>query len=135
MKKIIALVIIILICKILLLLNLFEVPEDSNDKNNKIEKIMLKEGIYTGTGQGFVGKITVQIEVSKENTGDIIIKNINVLETDDIRIYFEKAKEEIFDRVLKLQRTDIEAVTGATESSMGLLEAIENARKRAYKRP
>ena len=80
------------------------------------------DGTYTGTGKGFRGDIKVTVEV--ENG---VISDITVDSYKDDREFFSKAESSIISAVISSQSTDVDAVSGATFSSNGLIEAIKNA--------
>lgn len=80
------------------------------------------DGTYTGTGKGFRGdtKVTVTVENG-------VISDITVDSYKDDREFFSKAESSIISAVISSQSTDVDAVSGATFSSNGLIEAIKNA--------
>lgn len=80
------------------------------------------DGTYTGTGKGFRGDIKVTVTV--ENG---VISDITVDSYKDDREFFSKAESSIISAVISSQSTDVDAVSGATFSSNGLIEAIKNA--------
>lgn len=83
---------------------------------------------YTGVGQGYNGEITVRVGLL-ENT----IKTIKVIDHSEDYDWYMEAKKPIIDAVIDAQSTDIDVVSGATYTSNGLLEAIENALKKLNK--
>ncbi|ACB86237.1 FMN-binding protein [Natranaerobius thermophilus] len=88
--------------------------EDINVEN-------IPDGDYRGTGSGFNDDITVDVVVS-----DGQITSVEVVEHDDTPDYFEDA-EEVLDRIVEAQSTQVDVVSGATASSEGILEAVKNA--------
>ena len=85
--------------------------------------------MYTGTGTGFGGEIQVNVRIKKGKINKIIIVSAG-LETPS---YFDKAKD-IIDIMIKKQSTDVDAVSGATYSSNGIKEAVNNALIKAAKK-
>ena len=79
------------------------------------------DGVYTGSGTGFGGPLTVQVTVSGGKITDII-----VLSTSDDSPYIDNAKV-LLNNIIALQSTNVDAVSGATYSSAGLIEAVRNA--------
>ena len=79
-------------------------------------------GTYTGSGQGFRGTTTVKVVVKNHK-----IASITVTSYQDDEQYFSQAKSSIIPAVISSQSTDVSTVSGATYSSKGLIEAIENA--------
>ena len=79
----------------------------------------LKDGVYTGSGAGYGGTITVQMTVS----GGRITK-LEVLSHSETNAYYNRAKT-LLDTVLAKQGTDgVDTVSGATRSSRGILDAV-----------
>ncbi len=85
-----------------------------------------KDGTYVGEGEGFGGKLHVQVTIENGK-----ITAIELLDSVDGKEYISKAKAGIFSSVMQKQGTDVDSVTGATFSSYGLIEAINDALKRA----
>ena len=83
-------------------------------------------GTYEGTGQGYRGSIHVSLEISTAGIEDIAIISHN-----DTVYPGEAAMEELLELVLETGSTDIDAVSGATFSSRGFLQAVENALEKA----
>jgi hypothetical protein len=83
-------------------------------------------GTYEGTGAGFRGQVRALVQV--DETG---IAGIELDHEDDAEIG-GAAMEELLELVLEGNSTeDIDAVTGATESSLGFLSAVEDALAKA----
>lgn len=85
-----------------------------------------KDGTYTGTGQGFRGAIKVSVTIKNGK-----IAAIKVLSKSDDAAYFGKAKRGVLAAILKGQTTNVDAVSGATYSSNGIIQAVRNALKKA----
>lgn len=79
------------------------------------------DGTYFGTGEGYIGTTQVAVIVK-----DGVISSVIVVSSEDDGSYVEKAKT-LIPQVISTQRTDLDAVTGATYSSEAILIAIENA--------
>ncbi len=86
-----------------------------------IDAANLKDGTYTGSGQGFKSTITVQVVISGGK-----IASITVISADDDDEYFARARG-VITSVLSRQSTSVDTVSGATYSSKGILMAIRNA--------
>ena len=84
---------------------------------------MYADGTYTGTGSGYGGDIEVEVTVEGgEITG---IEVLSHSETDGIA---DGGFEGITEQVKENQGTDgVEVVSGATETSNGMIEAINDA--------
>lgn len=86
-----------------------------------------KDGTYTGTGTGFKGgttKISVTISYGK-------ITNINTASHGDTPSYYERTIDIISDDIISSQSTSVDTVSGATFSSRGIIEAVEDALNQA----
>ena len=81
-----------------------------------------QNGIYTGTGEGYRGKVTVTVKVADGKITELILDDY----ADD-KSYMERAKNRIFQEMISRQNTDVDTVAGATYSSNGLIEAVNKA--------
>lgn len=81
-----------------------------------------QNGIYTGTGEGYRGKVTVTVKVADGKITELVLDDY----ADD-KSYMERAKKRIFQEMISRQNTDVDAVSGATYSSNGLIEAVNKA--------
>jgi len=80
------------------------------------------DGTYTGTGTGYRGDVTVQVTVQGG-----AISSIKVTSYRDDSQYFNLAKNGVILEILAQQSTEVNAVSGATFSSKGIMEAVANA--------
>ena len=84
------------------------------------------DGIYTGSGTGFGGTITVQVTVSNHQ-----IAAINILDaSSETAAYFANAQG-VINKILASQSPNVDAVSGATYSSNGIIQAVQNALSQA----
>lgn len=83
-------------------------------------------GTYTGTAPGVYGDITVQVTVDEQ-----AITAIEVLENRDTGIIVNAAINDLPDRIVAEQSLAVDATAGATLSSQGILNAVEDAVKQA----
>lgn len=81
-----------------------------------------QNGIYTGTGEGYRGKVTVTVKVADGKITELVLDDY----AND-KSYMERAKNRIFQEMISRQNTDVDAVSGATYSSNGLIEAVNKA--------
>lgn len=84
------------------------------------------DGVYEGTAEGFGGDITVQVRISD---GKIALIEI-VSAEDETPSYFEDAKA-VIGRIVKAQNLEVDIVSGATYSSVGIINAVADALKQA----
>jgi uncharacterized protein with FMN-binding domain len=80
------------------------------------------DGTYTGTGRGFRGETSVTVTVENGNISEIVVDS-----TDDDYKYFVRAENSVISDILESQDTDVDVVSGATFSSDGIKEAVEDA--------
>lgn len=86
----------------------------------------LKDGVYTGVGTGYGGDLTVTVTVSGGR-----ITAIEIGENKETEIYLNSARS-VIDQILANQGTDgVDAVSGATYSSYGIINAVKDALKDA----
>ena len=83
------------------------------------------DGIYTAEAIGFEGKITVQVTVAEDK-----ITDITVLSAEDEGEYLSRAKR-VIPAILEGQSPNVDAVSGATYSSTGILNAVKLALAKA----
>ncbi len=87
----------------------------------------LKDGTYTGTGQGYNGEIQIELVVSGGKITDL--KPVEHSETEGIS---DAAFEGIKEQVVEKQSADkLDTVSGATGTSNGLIEAVKEALPKA----
>ena len=86
-----------------------------------------KDGIHEGVGKGFKGDIEVSVEVK-----DGKIEDTKVVEQKETEGLGDKAIEETIKTIKEKQTTEkIEAISGATGSSNGVVEAVNKALEQA----
>ncbi|MDR2363868.1 MAG: FMN-binding protein [Spirochaetaceae bacterium] len=82
---------------------------------------------YEGSGEGYRGPIRIRVRIGPG--GDI--REIEILDHGEDPLVGGYALEELLEAVLSAGSTDIDAISGATESSAGFLEAVEDAAARS----
>ena len=92
----------------------------------QILETVYRPGTYEGTGQGYRGPIHVRVQISQAGIEDIII-----ISHREGAFPGAAAMEELLDMVLMEGTTDLDAISGATFSSRGFLEAVEDALAKA----
>lgn len=87
------------------------------------------DGTYTGEGQGASGTIKVEVNVEKGK-----IKEVNLIEHNETKTLVEGVQDNMIPEIIENQSTEgVEAVAGATNSSKGVLEAVNKALELAVK--
>ena len=86
------------------------------------------DGTYTGSGTGFGGTITVLVTVT-----DHKIAAINIVDaSNETASYFANAQG-VISKILASQSPNVDAVSGATYSSKGIINAMKDILKQAEK--
>lgn len=97
--------------------------ESSPDANEETTaQSVYKDGTYSGTAYGYDGDITVTITIEND-----VITAIDASSAEEDLWYFEQAESPVVSAILDSQSTSVDAVSGATYSSKGIMKAVENA--------
>ena len=83
------------------------------------------EGVYYGTAEGYNGDITVAVVIQEKT-----LKAVLVIGEEDDDVFFGRAMD-VVTQMMKKQSTEVDTVSGATYSSKGLIQAVQNALKEA----
>lgn len=86
-----------------------------------------KAGTYEDYGNGRNGKIKVSVTINSDGE----ISDMNLLEYDDNKEFVERAFEELKSKIIEKNSLDVDVSSGATQSSKGILEAVEKAVKQS----
>lgn len=84
-----------------------------------------KDGTYYGSGTGFGGPLKVMVEISGGK-----IASIQIVENSDGSDYISKAAS-LIDSIIATQSTNVDTVSGATYSSVGIIQAVRDALSQA----
>lgn len=83
------------------------------------------DGTYYGTGTGFSGALTVEVVISGGK-----VSSIQIMDTSDGDSYIQSASG-LISNIIATQSTNVDTVSGATYSSVGIIEAVRNALSQA----
>ena len=89
----------------------------------------LAPGVYEGIGSGYRGLIHVRVQTSAAGIEDVAIDSHQESSFPGLA-----AMEELLEQVLETGETDLDAISGATYSSRGFLQAVEDALEKARHR-
>ena len=89
------------------------------------EAAAYKDGTYYGSGTGFGGPLKVMVEIS-----DGKIVSIEIVENSDGSSYISKASA-LIGSIISSQSTNVDTVSGATYSSVGIIQAVRDALSQA----
>ena len=85
----------------------------------------LADGFYKGSGTGFNGEVQVEVVIA-----DGKISNISVVSHNDDSSFMSQAQG-LIPNIISFQSTNVDAVSGATYSSRGIIDAVRAALKQA----
>lgn len=85
-----------------------------------------KDGIYTGVGQGFRPDLTVSVKIKSDK-----ITNIQIVAINDTPRYYNEPVNTIPSEIIQAQSINVDAVSGATRSSNGIMMAVKDALRQA----
>lgn len=91
--------------------------DDAADADN-----VYKDGTYTGEADGYGGTIQVEVTLASDE-----ITSINVVSAPGEDSAYLSQAESVIDSILSAQSTDADTVSGATFSSTGILNAVDDA--------
>ncbi len=91
-----------------------------------VDSARLTDGTYEGSYRGGPNKAVVKVTIK-----DHAIADIEVLENQAWR--GKKAAKPIVQRIIAQQSTRVDAVSGATNSSNVIMNAVQNAIEKAYR--
>jgi uncharacterized protein with FMN-binding domain len=83
-------------------------------------------GHWEGSGEGYNG--TIRIAVDTDSTSII---DITVLDQNDDEMIGGEAIKELKEFILETDSTDIDAISGATQTSEGFINAVDDALSKA----
>jgi uncharacterized protein with FMN-binding domain len=100
--------------------------ETSSYTVTNITSAMYKDGTYTGSGSGHRGTTKLSIVISEGK-----ITSITTISTGDDSKYYTKAFSTVVSRIISAQSSSVQAVSGATDLSRGIMAAVANALSQA----
>jgi uncharacterized protein with FMN-binding domain len=98
-----------------------------SDPIKTLEGATFKDGVYTGEADGFRPGIKVSIEI-KNNS----IISVEVIEHNEVNSrFYQKALDSIPQAILDNQSPNVDATSGATFTSTGIMNAVNDALSQA----
>lgn len=88
--------------------------------------VSMKPGVYTVTQRGFAADFTITVEVNEHR-----IVHIDVVSTQDTAGIGERAQKLLARSVVENQSTNVDTLSGATISSLTMLNAVRNGLSQA----
>lgn len=85
-------------------------------------------GEYEGTAEGMHGEMEVKVTIDEGK-----ISKIDIVSQSETEGVSDVAVERVPEDIVKKQSTDVDTVSGATESSKAIIAAVDNALDKAVK--
>lgn len=102
---------------------------NKNELEDNIENYNLNDGIYEGRANGFGPNLVLNVTV-KDNK----IKEIEIISHNERNeSYYGLPMKEIPKSIIKHQTLDVDAISGATYTSNGIMDAVKDALNKAKK--
>ena len=99
-----------------------DAEETDTEEESDASENVYKDGIYTGSAQGFGGAITVQVTLANDEITDIQVTSA----PGEDSAYLSQG-EGVISSIISAQSTDVDTVSGATFSSTGIINAVVDA--------
>lgn len=108
-----------------------EVSNNSGELNSTTNDVVestskYKDGTYSGSASGFSGTLQVSVQISND-----VITSVTVTSHNETQGFADRAIEEIPRKILSSQSTSVDVVSGATYTSNGIINAVNNALSKA----
>lgn len=95
--------------------------------NNSIGGVTLKDGVFTGEADGYRPGLKVSVEIANN-----IITSIEIIEHNEVNSrFYQKAMDTIPQSILDNQSSKVDATSGATFTSIGIMNAVNDALSQA----
>jgi len=98
-------------------------PVDPDEPDDPIDDEVTDQ-VLQGEGYGYNEDVPIVVEVTMVDGEITAIEIVDHAETEGIS---DPAFEQIPDDIIAAQSTDVDAVSGATDTSEGIMEAVANA--------
>lgn len=99
-----------------------EADDNTTDDTSADSDYVYKDGTYTGEAEGYGGTIQVEVTLAGDE-----ITSINVVSAPGEDSAYLSQAESVINSVISAQSTDVDTVSGATFSSTGILNAVDEA--------
>ena len=124
-QRVVSIVFILAVCAIYAILAVFGIKASRNHIEEEVAPVLedasYKDGTYEGSATGYSGKMTVSVTIAGGE-----ITEISIVETGDDDEYLIDAKD-VIPEIIEKQSLEVDAVSGATHSSKGIIKAVGNA--------
>ena len=99
-----------------------EADNNTTDDTTTDSDYVYKDGTYTGEAEGYGGTIQVEVTLAGDE-----ITSINVVSAPGEDSAYLSQAESVINSVISAQSTDVDTESGATFSSTGILNAVDEA--------
>lgn len=99
-----------------------EADNNTTDDTTTDSDYVYKDGTYTGEAEGYGGTIQVEVTLAGDE-----ITSINIVSAPGEDSAYLSQAESVINSVISAQSTDVDTVSGATFSSTGILNAVDEA--------
>ncbi len=107
-----------------------EITDETDNNNEDITGVddssLYKDGIYYGVANGYRPNLNVEVVIE-----DGMIKSVEVTDNNETPKFLDKVVPYLTDEIVQTQSTDVDAVSRATMSSNGIIEATNEALEQA----
>ncbi len=117
---------VVLIAVVCIPLTCISIKSSAKNLAASKEKMTYQDGVWIGEGYGFKGNTKVEVTIVNDE-----IESISVLDYQDDEAFFFQAENGLLDAIIESQSVDLDAVSGATYSSKGILAAVNHALEQA----
>ena len=102
-------------------------PYETTISTDESETPVYIDGTYTGTGTGYNPGLTVEVVIE-----DGLIVSVTIIEhNEEKERYWGYPVEAIPEAIVEAQSTDVDSISGATMTSEGIKEAVDDALSKA----
>jgi uncharacterized protein with FMN-binding domain len=102
--------------------DIYSFNNSSGAVSNQIANGQYKDGTYTGQATGYRPGLEVSVTVKNNK-----IENIQIINSNDTPRFFSRAANAVPQEIIDNQSVQVDAVSRATRSSNGIMEAVSNA--------
>lgn len=102
-------------------------PSSLPNLEGQLQGKQFKDGVYWGEATGFRPGLKVSVEIKDNKITDIQVTEHN----EENARFYAKPIEQIPHRIISAQSTDVDTISGATFTSVGIINAVNNALSKA----
>lgn len=103
------------------------VADDTSIADETKTNTIYKDGEYTASATGYSGGLKVKVVIEDDK-----IKSVEIISHNEVgKQYYEEAIEKIPQAIVLAQSTEVDAITGATKTSKGIIKAVNKVLEEA----